>query len=163
MLFPSFIFSAFSIVTFGAIFAQAQTLAAGRYRIFNGEQSARSYPPARQGTRTYITMSNEFASIWERWDVSSDGNGGYLIHSTGTDAIAYADPTLNAEVQAALDGQTTWFIENKGNNGQDDLYAIKVPFQDLLWTNTPRNIGDNYITLKGSDGSAEQRFVFQSV
>jgi hypothetical protein len=43
-------------------------LASGRYRIWNGVQSARSFPgAAQQGPfQVEISMSDEFASIWEQ-------------------------------------------------------------------------------------------------
>lgn len=43
-------------------------LAPGRYRIFNGAQSARSFPGGgQQGPfQSSITMSDEFASVWEQ-------------------------------------------------------------------------------------------------
>jgi hypothetical protein len=88
-------------------------LAAGRYRIFSGTQSARSYPGTGPNSKSFITMSDQFASIWEQvnsrysmiicrldrywnvqWDINSDGNDGYLIQSAGTGARAYADQKL---------------------------------------------------------------------
>ncbi|KAF9445346.1 hypothetical protein P691DRAFT_777637 [Macrolepiota fuliginosa MF-IS2] len=159
-IFPIAAFTAY----FGAAYAQAQ-LAEGRYRILNGVQSARSFPSGgQQGPfQVDISMSDQFASIYEQWDVVSDGNGGYIIQSAATGAKAFAPQTLNTQVLAASNEQTSWFILNASNSGQDNLYIIKIPFQDLLWTNTPRPSKDNAIFLKGSDGSAIQRFVFSPV
>ncbi|KAL9715021.1 hypothetical protein Ac2012v2_001681 [Leucoagaricus gongylophorus] len=79
----------------GIALAQA-SLTPGKYRIWNGLQSARSFPSAtQQGPfETEITFSNQFASIWEDWELISNGSDGFFIQSSGTGARAYATSTM---------------------------------------------------------------------
>lgn len=146
----------------GVALAQAP-LTPGKYRIWNGSQSARSFPSgAQQGPfEVEITFSDQFASIWEEWNLISDGGDGFFIQSVGTGARAFANPVVNQQVYAASNKQSSWLIQGGGSNGEDDLYTVKLSAGDFLWTNTPRTDRDNTITLQGSDGSSSQRFVFQ--
>ena len=87
----------------------------GTYRILNGPQSARSFPPAaQQGPfETEITFSEQFASVWEdvrcffffrrdrcwihkrcQWELVSNGSDEFFIQSARTGARAYATPIM---------------------------------------------------------------------
>ncbi|KAJ3571122.1 hypothetical protein NP233_g3956 [Leucocoprinus birnbaumii] len=149
----------------GAALAQAP-LVPGQYRILNGGQSARSFPSAaQQGPfEVAITFSNQFASVWENWQLISDGGDGFFIQSVGTRARAFATPVTGEQVVAASDRSVSWLIQGGGQTPDgEDLYTVKLSAGDFLWTNTPRNGEDNVVTLQGSDGSSSQRFIFQRI
>ncbi len=79
--------------------------------------------------------------------------------------LTYFSLSQNEIVVAASNQQSTWYIEEAGSNGQDELYVvrvlylltqqflihlfqIKVPNQDFLWTKTPRTDLDNGVSSK---------------
>ncbi|KAJ3571121.1 hypothetical protein NP233_g3957 [Leucocoprinus birnbaumii] len=149
----------------GAALAQAP-LVPGRYRIWNGDESARSFPGGGQTGpfESAITFSDQFASVWENWQLISDGGDGFFIQSVGTGARAFATPVTGQQVFAASDKSVSWLIQGGGQTPSgDNLYTVKLSAGDFLWTNTPRNGQDNIVTLQGSDGSSSQRFVFQKI
>jgi hypothetical protein len=140
--------------------ARPYTLAI-EYRIVNAETDgwAKNFPPGagRPPFNTMAIIDNEFASIYERWEIEQFEEG-FSIRNVGTGFWLTA---RDGEVFGSSEfdqSDSKWYVESAGNG----LFTIKVPNQDTVMTALHKKAGYPIsIFLEPADGGFAQKWRFE--